>query len=273
MGAASSRLLPAILLVAAVLAAGCTDDDPAPEDEALTVLLGDLRQDPTAARSFLVADDTTATAEVAEDADLPEQGRVTALLTDEALQEGAAADDLAATLTAGLSAAGGASEPDRARMLREVVLAWEGNPSLDEDVRTAGAGVVAADLDLVYDVLVRAADEETWPDSGARGFLVDAGRDAGSREALHAALLTSLGSRLVPTPAARLEAATDEVGVPAARLVGALDSDSGDADLLADDREVLERRLRDWLQRNGADEEQVTNFAHDVGQAYAEELD
>ncbi|MET1058563.1 MAG: hypothetical protein ABWX84_03140 [Nocardioides sp.] len=259
------------LLLVALVATGCTDD-PAPENDALTGLLGDLRDDPAAARAFLVADDTAATAEVADEAGLPAEGRVTALLTDDTLQTGDAADDLAATLTAGMSDAGGATEPDRARVVREVVLAWEGDPSFDDDVRTAAAGVVADDLEPAYDDLVRAAEGETWPESSTRSFLVDAGRDAPSRAALHASLLAGLGTRLVPTPASRLEATTDEVGVPAGRLVGALDSDTGDADLLAADRDELEGLLRDWLQRNGADEEQVTNFAGDVGQAYAEEI-
>ena len=255
-----------------LLVTGCTDEDPAPEDEALTGLLGDLRDDPAAARAFLLADDTPATAKVADDAGLPDEGRVTALLTDDALRDGDAADDLAATLTAGMSAAGGAGETDRGRVVREVVLAWEGGPSFDDDVRAAAADVVAADLETAYDDLAGAADEETWPDSAARSFLVDAGRDEDSRAALHAALLAALRQLLVPTPRGRLERTTDEVGVPAGRLVGALDSDAGDADLLADDREELEGLLRGWLRRNGADDEEVDGFSADVGQAYAGEI-
>ena len=262
----------AALLAVALVATGCTDDEPAPEDKALTGLLGDLRDDPTAARAFLVAEDTATTAEIADDAGLPGEGRVTALLTDEALQDGDAADDLAETLTAGMSEAGGASSTDRARVVREVVLAWEGAPSFDDDVRAAAAGVVAADLETAYDDLAGAADEETWPDSGARSLLVDAGRDDDSREALHDSLLAALRERLVRTPAARLDATTDAVAVPAGRLLGALDSDTGDADLLADDRDELEGVLRDWLRRNGADSEAVNSHSAVVGQAYAREI-
>ena len=264
------RRTATVLLAVTLLATGCTDEEPAPEDEALTGLLGELKGDPAAARAFLLADDTPATAKVADDAGLPDEGRVTALLTDDSLRDGGAADDLAATLTAGLSAAGGAVETDRGRVVREVVLASDGGPSFDDDVRAAAAGVVAADLETTY---AGAADEETWPDSAARSFLVDAGRDEGSRQALRAALLAALRERLVPTPAGELERTTDEVGAPVGRLLGALDSDAGDADLFTDDRQELVRLVGGWLRRNGADEERVINFSNDVGQDFAQEFD